>query len=179
MLTESDQRLLLSLARQAIASAVNNQPKIDLHDFPAALQEQLGAFVTLYEDDDLRGCIGYLTAVLPLAETVSDAAVKAALCDPRFMPVNPSELGNLKIEISILSPLKTISNVEEIQVGRDGILIEAPGKKGVLLPKVAVEYGWDRDRFLRETSIKAGGPADLWKKPDSKIYTFTADVFCE
>jgi AmmeMemoRadiSam system protein A len=179
MLNQSDKRLLLSTAHKAIESAVFHHPNLEMSETPVALSAPCGAFVTIYIKGKLRGCIGYLTGVLPLIETVRDVAVKAATCDPRFLPLTQDEYPEISIEISVLSPLKLVRNVEEIHVGTHGILIEGAWARGVLLPQVAVEYGWNREQFLRETSRKAGGPHDLWKQPDVKIYTFTAEVVSE
>jgi AmmeMemoRadiSam system protein A len=179
MLNKTEKRLLLSTARKAIESAVFHHPNPGTLEVPASLSAPCGAFVTLYMGDELRGCIGYLTGTLPLIETIRDVAVKSATSDPRFLPLTQDEYPGIRIEISVLSPLKLIQNIEEIQVGTHGILIEGAWARGVLLPQVAVEYGWNREQFLKETSRKAGGPSDLWKQPDVKIYIFTAEVVSE
>jgi AmmeMemoRadiSam system protein A len=179
MLTDSDKKLLLANARKAIESAVFHRKNPRGSELSASLSDPCGAFVTICINGELRGCIGYLTATLPLIETVRDVAVKAATCDPRFPPLTREEYAEIDIEISVLSPLKQIQDVGEIQVGTHGILIESAWARGVLLPQVAVEYSWNREEFLRQTSIKAGGPSDLWKKPGVKIYIFTAEIITE
>jgi AmmeMemoRadiSam system protein A len=179
MLTDSDKKLLLATARKAIESAVFHRKNPPEAEMPASLSEPCGAFVTISIKGELRGCIGYLTATLPLIETVRDVAVKAATSDPRFPPLSREECSEIDIEISVLSPLKQIQDIGEIQVGTHGILIESAWARGVLLPQVAVEYSWNREEFLRQTSIKAGGPSDLWKKPGAKIYIFSAEIITE
>ncbi|MEE9288017.1 MAG: AmmeMemoRadiSam system protein A, partial [Bacteroidota bacterium] len=115
----------------------------------------------------------------PLVETVSDVAVKAALEDPRFVPVTEEELNEVVIEISVLSPLQSINRIEDIEVGRHGLVIERGSCQGLLLPQVALEYHWDREAFLKFTARKAGLAADAWKDPETSIYVFTAEIFRE
>jgi AmmeMemoRadiSam system protein A len=178
-LTNDDKELLLSLARKAIEQAVNGQspPEIPMHS--EALDQPCGAFVTLTEKGELRGCIGYTEAVLPLIETVRDVAPRSALEDPRFASVEPGEIDNIAIEISALSPMRQISDINEIVVGTHGILMQQGYSKGLLLPQVATEYNWDLDTFLRQTARKAGLPYDAWKNPNTKIFIFSAEVFHE
>ena len=179
MLSIADKQLLLQSARRAIEGAVKKHPKPGLPPLSPALSEPHGVFVTLYRGSDLRGCIGYLIGESSLFESVTSVAVKAALSDPRFYPLTEKELTEITLEISVLSPLQRITNIDEIQVGIHGVVIESPHARSVLLPKVAVENGWDRETFLQETSRKAGGPKDLWKKPGTAISIFSAEVFCE
>jgi AmmeMemoRadiSam system protein A len=137
-----------------------------------------GVFVTLKKRGELRGCIGYIEPVAPLAQAVIETAIYAATRDPRFPPVNAEEARDLEYEISVLTPLKEISDPDLVQVGRHGIVISRGGQKGVLLPQVPVENGWDRNTFLEEGCLKAGLPADAWKK-GAKISVFEAIVFHE
>lgn len=179
MLSESDKQLLLYAARQAIEAAVRGKPLPVIENPPKSLCEPCGAFVTIHKQGDLRGCIGYIEGVKPLIETVIDVAPKAALEDPRFPPVEEEELPHLELEISVLSPMKRVTTIEDIVVGKHGLLIELGPYRGLLLPQVATEYGWDRETFLNQTSRKAGLPADAWKDPAANIFQFTAEVFDE
>jgi AmmeMemoRadiSam system protein A len=174
-----DKQQLLEIARTSIEATAKRQriPKL-VADSPL-LQEQRGAFVTLYEHGDLRGCIGFIAGLDNLAETVQESAVKAAFEDPRFYSVFAEELRALIIEVSVLSPLSPVTKPEEIIIGTHGLVIEGGGRRGLLLPKVATENDFDVQTFLEETSLKAGGPRDLWKRPGSKISVFTAQVFSE
>ena len=144
-----------------------------------ALEERSGAFVSLHEDRELRGCIGYVDPVKSLYKTVIDAAAKAALEDPRFPPVSREELPYIDIEISMLSPLKEIRKVDEIEIGKHGLVVELGHHRGLLLPQVATEAGWDKHTFLHQTFRKSGLPEHLWHHKDLKIYSFTAEVFGE
>lgn len=134
--------------------------------------------MTLKRRGQLRGCIGYIEAVKPLWKTLEDCTGSAAKNDYRFNPVEPEELPDIHIEISVLTPLQVIEDVSVIEVGRHGILISKGMSRGLLLPQVAVEYGWDREQFLRHTCRKAGLPEDSWKK-GARIEIFSADVFGE
>jgi AmmeMemoRadiSam system protein A len=179
MFSASEKKLLLTIARSSIEAAVQDKE----FSFPAAMPKSLmtecGAFVSLHKHGDLRGCIGYIEGVQPLAETVRDAAQKAAMEDYRFTPVTSQELHELDIEISVLSPLKLIQDVKEIEVGKHGILLDYQHARGLLLPQVAVEYNWDRETFLNQTARKAGLTSDRWKSPGAKIFIFTAEIFSE
>jgi AmmeMemoRadiSam system protein A len=142
-----------------------------------ALRTPCGAFVTLYKEGRLRGCIGHIGALRPLWATVRECVKAAALDDPRFDPVTPAELPSLRIEISILSPLVDVAP-QQVEVGRHGLLISRGAQRGLLLPQVAVEWNWDRGQFLEETCLKAGLPADAWQH-GAKIQAFTAQVLKE
>lgn len=144
-----------------------------------SLIEKCGAFVTLHSNGELRGCIGYIEGIIPLFETVQEVAVKAALEDPRFEPVTVDELDNIDLEISVLSPLKKIKDVNKIEVGKHGLVIKRGYSRGLLLPQVAVEYNWDREAFLSHTCRKAGIGADQWKDQATEIYIFSAEIFSE
>ena len=141
------------------------------------LTQERGAFVTLKKQGVLRGCIGTFVAHKPLIEIVADMARAAATEDPRFSPVVPEEISELEIEISALTPLRQIEDPETIEVGRHGIFIRHGFHSGVLLPQVAVEYGWDRWQFLDETCWKAGMNKGCWKQPGTVIEVFEAEVF--
>ena len=171
---------LLQIARKAIKTYVR-EGKVWEPEIPDQDRELLrpgAAFVTLTQAGELRGCIGYTEALYPLYRTVIRCAIAAATSDPRFAPLKSQELEEIKIEISVLSPLRQIQDLSEIQVGRDGILIEKGGQRGLLLPQVATKYHWDRRTFLEQTCYKAGLPSDAWRE-GAKIFTFSAEIFHE
>jgi AmmeMemoRadiSam system protein B/AmmeMemoRadiSam system protein A len=179
-LNEQQKNELLALARKSVEHAVGEK---DAYQPPATtddvLNQERGAFVTLRESGALRGCIGYTSAMKPLYMTVRDTATLAALRDPRFQPVSPSELSLLQYEISVLSPLRRVVDIQDIKVGQHGLLMKNGTYEGLLLPQVPVEEKWDRQKFLEETCIKAGMRSDCWKDEDTDIFMFTAVVFGE
>ncbi len=178
MLTAQDKQLLLRVAREAVTAAAHGRR----YEAPApeteALKQKRGAFVTLKIREQLRGCIGYTEELYPLIQTVALAGQAAAARDPRFPPVEPGELEQIQIEISALTPLRRIDNVDEIVVGEHGLVMRQGGYSGLLLPQVATEWGWDRDEFLAQTCRKAGLPPDAWRH-GAEIYIFSAEVFGE
>ena len=176
-LSEADQQELIRLARQALEESVRYHRLSKIQEPQGRLCDQCGAFVTLHKAGRLHGCIGYIEAARPLYQTVRECALAAALHDPRFSPVTPDELDSLRLEISVLSPLTEI-RPEQVEVGRHGLLISRGFQRGLLLPQVAVEWKWDRERFLAETCLKAGLPQDAWKQ-GATIQAFTAQVFSE
>jgi AmmeMemoRadiSam system protein A len=133
--------------------------------------------VTLKEHGELRGCIGYVSPTKSLALTVRDVAAYAALKDSRFSPVTPDELGQLQYEISVMSPLRHVTDITQIEVGRHGLVMRNGEREGLLLPQVPVEEKWDRATFLVETCLKAGLPKMAWKSPETDIFEFTSLVF--
>lgn len=177
MVTEKDQQLLLELARHAIQTTIQKGRRLPaVESLSPLLREKRGTFVTLWEDQ-LRGCIGFPYPVKPLAEAVQEAAVSAALQDPRFPPVRLEELPHLEIEISVLTIPKTIEP-SQIQVGVHGLIVSRGNRSGLLLPQVAMEYQWDAQTFLEQTCVKAGLPQDAWKEKIN-LYSFEAQVFSE
>jgi hypothetical protein len=179
-LTSSEKRQLLEIARKSVESVVKEDKGYELPaNQPANLTRDRGAFVTLKENGELRGCIGYTVAMEPLAETVRDVAAHAALRDPRFHPVAASELPLLKYEVSVLSPLRRVSDTNQIKVGEHGLMIVKGRTRGLLLPQVAPEQHWDRNTLLDETAMKAGLPAKAWRDKDADLFMFTAVVFGE
>lgn len=178
-LTDQEKKTLLDIAKRAIMAKSGNKdaPKM-ASDLPI-LKEKRGAFVTLRKRGLLRGCIGYIKAVKPLGETVQEMAVAAAFHDPRFPAVKSDEIRDLSFEVSVLSPLQRVQASQDIEVGKHGLYIVRGYNSGLLLPQVAVEYGWDRETFLRETSFKAGLPPLAWKDPETQIYIFTAVYFSD
>jgi len=173
-----DQRLsLLRIARESLRAAVRGeryQPQTDDPD----LREPGAAFVTLKERGELRGCIGTIEPREPLYLNVAHMARASALEDPRFPPVRPAEAGDLTIEISVMSPPE-MTDPSKVEVGVHGCIIERGAKRGLLLPQVPVEWGWDREEFLDHTCMKAGLPRGSWRSGDCKLYTFAAEVFGE
>lgn len=178
-LTASEKELLLRVARSSIEAHLSGQ-KVETPPDPApALCEPRGVFVSLHRQGRLRGCIGYLEAVKPLLAAVQEMAAAAAFHDPRFPPLRQEELADLEVEISVLSPMRRVSKVEEIEIGKHGLYIEKGWARGLLLPQVATQCGWDRTTFLQQTCCKAGLPPDAWKDPDTRIYVFTAEIFAD
>jgi hypothetical protein len=177
---DPDRAELLRIARTSVETAVREH-KLYQFDLPASetLAQERGAFVTLKKRGDLRGCIGYVAPMKPLAYTVRDVAAYAAVEDRRFQPVSPAELPELQYEISVLSPMHRVLDIFQIQPGRDGLLMKRGDTEGLLLPQVAAEEGWDRDTFLRETCFKAGLETACWSTRDTDIFSFTALVFGE
>ena len=176
-LTAKEKDTLLDIAKKAITAKVNNKDIPKLIVGSQSLQEKRGAFVTLKKHGHLRGCIGYIKPVKTLGETVQEMAVAAAFHDPRFPSLKPDEVRDLTFEISVLSPLKRIGDINEIEVGKHGLYIVRGYKSGLLLPQVAVEYEWDRETFLKETCCKAGLPMQAWMDEETEIYIFSADYF--
>ena len=176
-LTAKEKDTLLDIAKKAIAAKVNNKEMPELTVDSETLKEKRGAFVTLKKHGHLRGCIGYIKPVKPLGETVQEMAVAAAFHDPRFPSLKEDEVRDLTFEISVLSPLKRIKDINEIEVGKHGLYIVRGYNAGLLLPQVAVEYEWDRETFLQETCHKAGLPPQAWMDKETEIYIFSADYF--
>lgn len=178
-LTEDEQGELLDLARRTIEARVRGgKAEVRWPESPR-LQELRGVFVTLHRAGELRGCIGYPEAVRPLAEAVSEMAVAAATEDPRFIAVAPEELAQVDIEITVLSPLRPVSNAESVVVGRHGLVIKKGHYSGLLLPQVPVEQGWNREQYLEGICRKAGLPAGAWRDKDARLFVFTGQVFGE
>ncbi|AEH44729.1 AMMECR1 domain protein [Thermodesulfatator indicus DSM 15286] len=178
-LNEAEKALLLYIARESITSALEGRPPRLPREIPPKLLEPYGAFVTLHKHGQLRGCIGTFHPEGPLYKTVFEMARSAAFNDPRFPPVTLEELSEIDIEISVLSPMWRATSIDEIEVGKHGIYIIRGINRGVLLPQVAVEYGWDRETFLDHTCLKAGLPPGCWQDPETEIYLFTAEIFSE
>ena len=144
-----------------------------------ALDKPGAAFVTITHHGNLRGCVGYTDPLFPLHQTVFRCVRSAATEDYRFQPVLPEELPHLRISISVLSALQKVENMEDILVGRDGLQVVAWGRRGLLLPQVAAEQGWDREQFLEGVCRKAGLPRDAWRAADVEVFKFEAEVFFE
>lgn len=177
-LGEMEKKELLRIAREAIEARAGDRKPPDPVIGSASLNEDSGAFVSLHKNGRLRGCIGVFASKDPLWKTVRNMAGSAAALDPRFAPVEAGELPQIDIEISVLSPLREIRDMNGIEVGRHGIYVTQGRSSGCLLPQVAVEHGFDRDAFLAETCVKAGLRPDAWKKGAS-VCIFEAEVFRE
>ena len=177
-LSETDRQSLLDLARRAVVEAVSLQKAAGSIPQSGMFLAKRGVFVTLHARGRLRGCIGIIEPVEPLVESIARCAAGAALQDPRFSPVRMEELPELRIEISLLSPLEPILP-ENIEIGKHGLLISQGSKRGLLLPQVAVEHKLARDQFLEETCRKAGLNATAWQEPETTILGFTSEVFSQ
>ncbi len=177
-MTTAEQHILLQIAREAIQAKLENRHP----EYPEPTPELLhpsAVFVTLHTNGRLRGCIGTLEASKQLFEAVEDYALSSAFKDPRFPPLAPSEIGNLSIEISVLSPLKKVESMEEIKIGTHGLYVKQGLRSGVLLPQVPVEQGWNRKEFIKNTCRKAGLRPDAWMDDDTVFFSFTAEIFGE
>ena len=175
-LSTTEENLLLKIARESINNYVSEGIKTPIEASGENLLAKQGCFVTIKQKERLRGCLGQFTSDKPLCQLIQEMAIAAATHDPRFYPMENEDLQNFELEISVLSPLQKIESIEEIEVGVHGLYIEKNFYRGVLLPQVAIEYGWDRDTFLSQTCLKAGLDKDAWKE-DAEIYIFTAQVF--
>ena len=177
-MTKVDQDLLLTTARESILSRIENRAPRYPQPSPDLLEPR-GAFVTLHTNGRLRGCIGTLEASDPLFEAIKDLGISSGFRDPRFPALTANELGDLNIEISVLTPLEKITSIEEIEVGSHGLYAKHGSRSGVLLPQVPVEQGWNREEFLGHTCRKAGLSPDEWKNGEVDFHTFTAEIFRE
>jgi uncharacterized protein len=177
-LTEADQVLLLQIARKAVRAHVLSQTFTPLEIPAGNLTESCGIFVSIHIDGELRGCIGNVHGAGPLYRTVGECAISAAVRDPRFVPITKNELTLIDFEISVLSPMQRVSDINEIEIGKHGLFLTKRGYRGLLLPQVATAYGWDRETFLMETCRKAGLRHDDWKD-GATIHRFSAFVFGE
>lgn len=183
-LSDEEKRTLLGLARDAMEAAVLGQAPVrpQPDDLAGPLGEKRGCFVTLKNRGRLRGCIGTFRPEGPLAEMVTDMAVSAATRDPRFMtdPITPTELGQITVEVSALSPLEQTDAPEQLEVGVHGIYVASPRGAGCFLPEVATEMGWSAEQFLDACcSHKAGLAPGAWREPDTQVYLFTSEKFQE
>ena len=183
LLDDTSKKSLLLIARAAMPapSAIGVTPVADPVPNPQSpIPGDLlaGAFVTLRIKGELRGCIGYPEAELPLVAVVERCAVSAAISDPRFPPLSAAEWSEVDLEISVLGPIEPVDDIQQVVVGRDGLIVEFGRRRGLLLPQVAVEWQWDASEFAAQTCIKAGLPRDAWQK-GAKLFKFEAEVFSE
>lgn len=177
MLTDDERSSLVCYAHAVIAAHLRGEAPPP----PVTLREPMrhaGAFVTLHAGGELRGCIGYPGSQKPLDEVIAQCAVASATEDPRFPPVHFSELDGLTVEISVLTPIEPVGDVADIEVGRDGLVVEQGFRRGLLLPQVALEHEWDRETFLNHTCMKAGLKAGAWRA-GAQVSRFRAEVFGE
>jgi AmmeMemoRadiSam system protein A len=180
MLNVPQRKQLLTLARESIATVfAGKRPELSAEGFDEVLCRPSGAFVTITQDEELRGCIGSIEPVAPLYLAVSQSAINAAFRDPRFHPLRSEELATVHLEISVMGPIEKVADVQEIVVGRDGLIIRRGGYAGLLLPQVATDYGWEREMFLQQTCQKAGLPQNSWREAGTSIEKFSAEVFGE
>jgi AmmeMemoRadiSam system protein A len=177
MTVEPDRRALLLLARAAIEAHIGGAAPP--HPSGSAVFEvRSGAFVTLHRSGELRGCIGHIGGDDSLGEVIPRCAIAAATEDPRFPAIRAAEIRELDIELSLLGPLQEISGPDEVEIGRDGLVVESGWQRGLLLPQVATEWKWDAEAFLAHTCRKAGLPADAWRR-GAKLWRFEAEVFSD
>jgi uncharacterized protein len=177
-LNKEQQKFLLKLARDSIKHYLEKGEPIKVKKVEGVLGEKRGAFVTVRYKNQLRGCIGYPTPYLPLLKTIIETSVMAAAKDPRFSPLQKKELPDIDIEISVLSSPEKVKKVSEIKVGEHGIIVSKGMNKGLLLPQVPLEWGWDLKTYLKHGCLKAGLDEDDWEK-GAQIEIFTAQVFSE
>ncbi len=177
MLSIKEKEELKSIAKLAVEKHVRGEEYTVSSERSVALNEERGAFVTLKVRGRLRGCIGVFDPEKPLFEVVREMAVAACSTDSRFNPVTEDELKEIEVEISALTPMKRVTDLEDIEVGRHGLYVVKGLLRGVLLPQVATEHGFDRDTFLDETCIKAGLYEGAWREGETEVYTFEAEVF--
>jgi AmmeMemoRadiSam system protein A len=178
MLSEAQKQTLIRIAREAIAARVAGLPGTS-HDISEQFPDASGVFVTIKRRGDLRGCLGTLQCRAPLADEIARCAGDSATEDPRFPPVSMGEVPDLSVEISVLGPLEEIDPTKPgaIEIGTHGLVVEQGLRRGLLLPQVATEWGWDVEQFLQHTSRKAGLPLDAWRT--ARVYRFDAEVFGE
>ena len=177
MTSDADRRLLLQLAREAIAAHVELKRPPN-PDIVGVLARPGGVFVSLHNHGELRGCIGHIERNEPLGRVVLRCAVAACSTDPRFAGVSAAELAEVDIELSLMGPLEPIRGAEDVEIGRHGLVVEHSSNRGLLLPQVAIEWQWDAEVFLAQTCHKAGLPRDAWKK-GATLWRFEAEVFGE
>jgi AmmeMemoRadiSam system protein A len=177
-LTNEQQDILLELARSTISNNVIDGYWEETDSEKPAFLQMAGAFVTIWVNDALRGCTGYMREDKSIYKVIQEMAISASTSDPRFSPLGREELDNISVGISVLSPLSKVEDIEDIHVGINGLLIVHQGKRGVLLPQVPTDRGWDRDTYLTNLCYKAGLPGDSWQQ-GAMLYSFTAEIFGE
>jgi uncharacterized protein len=177
MLTLDAQRQLLAIARQALEARVHHTGAPEPGEREISNDRQ-AAFVTIFCNNELRGCLGRLTTDLPLPNLVHHLAQEVADSDPRFDPVRPGELDDIRLEVSVLTPEREIHAVDEIEIGRHGLIVEQGSRRGLLLPQVPKEHDWDVDTFVAQACMKAGLPIDAWRH-GARLFVFEAQVFGE
>lgn len=178
MLSRDDQTTLLRIARHALDARVHRVPVVPAAEGEGVLRIACGAFVSIHRQGALRGCLGRVVADMPLTDVVHHLATVVADSDPRFEPVRPDELDEIDIEISVLTPEREVHSLDAIEVGRHGLIVAQGHRRGLLLPQVATEHGWDVHQFVEHTCLKAGLPIDAWRQ-GARLLVFEAEVFAE
>ena len=184
-ISDDDGTILVKMARTVVTKYLTNNTKIFDHDFKEKFSFNAGVFVTINDKSGLRGCIGFPFAMKKLSDALTDAAISASTEDPRFSSIRQNELNNLVFEVTVLSDAEEISTsspeeiIQEVKIGRDGLIIEKDSQSGLLLPQVPVEYNWNVVDFLNHTCHKAGLPNGSWKDKDTKISKFQGIIFRE
>lgn len=184
MLTLEEGRLAVRLARGALTGYIEKRKITQPQGLPAVFEEKRGVFVTLHEDGDLRGCIGYPQPIMPLGRAIVDSAINAGCRDPRFPSVRPAELGRIEMEVTILTSPEAYTEPREklpelVVIGRDGLIVTRGPFSGLLLPQVAPEWGFDSQEFLSQTCVKAGLPPESWRDEETEVSHFQAQIFAE
>jgi len=186
MISKKEGEFLVKLARRTIETYIKENKIIEIpKETPENLKEDMGVFVTLSSQNQLRGCIGYPEPVKPLVQATIEVAIGAATQDPRFPPINVDQLAEIQVEVSVLTPpyqikvSKSSEYPEKITIGTDGIIVEMGVYRGLLLPQVPLDWDWDAEEFLGNTCMKAGLPLDCWLQKDVKIYKFQSQIFEE
>lgn len=177
LLNDDDQRRLLALARRAFEARVRRQPPPE-PERGGAVDAPASAFVTIHNRGELRGCLGRLDTRAPLGETIAQLAAAVSDSDPRFDPVSLLELPDIDIEISVLTPERAVASIDDIELGRHGVIVELGARRGLLLPQVATEQRWDRETFVSHACLKASLPRDAWRH-GAQVLVFEAQVFGE
>lgn len=177
LLNAAEKEILLNIARSAIESHVSNNDVSVVPREERRLNFKHGCFVTIKQEGNLRGCIGNFQSERPLFKEVAEMAMASSSSDPRFYPLKIQDLDSISLQISVLSPLVKIDNIDEIIIGKHGIYLELNHCRGVLLPQVATENHWDRTTFLNQTCVKADLPTTAWQDSDADIYIFSAQIF--
>jgi uncharacterized protein len=179
-LSRDEMQILLKAARDSITSLfVDKEIQTPDYEKYPNLKLKAGAFVTLKEHEDLRGCIGYIISQEPLFYIVCEAAQSAAIRDPRFHPLQRGEIDKIEIEISVLSPPFKMNSYDDIVIGKHGLILDDLGRKGLLLPQVPIEHNMNKEQYLNAICQKAGLPGSAWKTKQLNIKLFTAKVFSE
>jgi uncharacterized protein (TIGR00296 family) len=170
---------VLKLAREAVENYVRTGKRIPVpKDYPEEMKEKGGVFVTLHKKGDLRGCIGLPYPDKPLIEGLIEAS--CLVCrDPRFLPLQESELKDIKIEVSVLTKPEPVKDIHEVEIGKHGLIIKKGLQGALFLPQVPIEQGWDMEEYLQNLCLKACLPLDSWQDPDSRLYRFETEVFSE
>ena len=184
MLSSEEAKELIALGRSAVKAVFRGERFFIPEDIKERFSEKRGVFTTLltYPEGALRGCVGIVYPVYPLWKAVVDSSISSAFRDPRFEPLSEDEIDRVVWELSVLTPPQEVPKdglPGIVKIGRDGLMVERGTHKGLLLPQVPLEHGWDALEFLRHTCLKAGLSEDCWKDPQTKVYRFSADIYLE